>query len=483
MATMPPAAPGAAAARAAKPKGRRGCLGCLTGCLLPILVIVALIGGGFYFLVGRASATVSVPAQLEVIHANTTLTHNGTAAAAHSGFIVHENDTVANDADGRSLIQFEDGSVTRIAPSSSLTLTSAQFDKAGRLAGVRMNQTQGRTYSTVQKLLGGAKFDIQGHSATVEVRGTSLEVITVNNATTLRVYVGSVHIVVGGTDVIVNAGQQAVAAANGTIGPVTPIPPDPSDPFTSWIAATSAAIASGGQAGSTQESGGALATGGSEDQGDYTGGGGDVVTTLSYPGSRFKLSVVDPVGNVHESDAAVDAPGGGKLVTVVIPGGGFGRYKRTVTAEQTDHNGKESYAVTSITKFTCASGSTDTAGAVRSVLSSKDAEQALVQSGGSNVSVNFSGSGSGGAVISGSGNFSGTGVAGSGILYVGSNGTLAGQILNVTVNGINITQQVSEQLSSLTGHNIGQMDPGYTLDRVYTCQAAGTSFLVLEGHH
>lgn len=482
MATTP--APAAAAAPAAKPKRRGGCLGCLTGCLLPILVIIAVIGAGFYFLVGRASATVSVPAQLDVIHASTTLTHNGTAAAAHSGFIVHENDTVSNDADGRSLIQFEDGSVTRIAPGSSVTLTSAQFDKAGHLAGVRMTQTQGRTYSTVQKLVGGAKFDIQGHSATVEVRGTNLEVITVNNATTLRVFVGTVHILGGGKDVTVNAGQQAVAAANGAIGPVTPIPPDPADPFTSWLASETAATGSGGQAGSTQESGGAIATGAAEDQGDYTGGGGDVVTTLSYPGSKFKLTVTDPAGNVHESDAAIDAPGGGKLVTVVVPGGAFGRYKRTVTAEQTDNNAKENYSVTSITKFTCASGSSDTGGAVRNVLSSTDAEQALVQAGGSNVAVNFSGAGNGGAVIAGSGTFSGTAVAGSAILYVGSNGTLSAQVLSVTLNGINITQQITEQLTSATGHNIQDLDVGYTLDRVYTCQGTGgTSFLVLEGHH
>ena len=119
------------------PKRRRG--GCC-GCLVPLLLIVLLAVGGFYILVVNASAEVSVPAQLVVLNPATTLTHGGSAQPAASGALVRAGDGVRTDATGRSLIQFQDGSITRLAPSTELIVNSADFDKQGRLSNVSISQ-------------------------------------------------------------------------------------------------------------------------------------------------------------------------------------------------------------------------------------------------------------------------------------------------------------------------------------------------------
>jgi hypothetical protein len=479
VATNPPPAPGTA------PPAKRGggCLrGCLVGCLLPLLVVVLVVGGGFYFLAGRAEASVSVPAELLVVHNATTLAHGGAgAAAAKSGDLVKENDTVATDAAGLASIHFQDGSITRIAANTSVQLTSDQFDKQGKLAGASMKQSSGRTYSTVQRLINGAKFTVQGHNAAAQVRGTRFEVVILpDGSTVLKVFEGTVHMT-GKNDVTVGPGQQVTAAPDGTVGKPGPIQPDPGDPFIPWFTSENAAKAAG-DPGSADTSAGTLATGGEADEPDYVGGGGDVIATLSYPGSHFRVRVTDPAGQVHEADTAVGAPTGGRLVTLIIPNGALGVYKVHVSALQTDNNQREAYAVTLVTKFVCAATSTDTGTAVRAVLSANDVRNALSQSGGSNVSVSFTGNGENGAVIAGSGNFSGTSVSGSAVLYA-SGGQLGAILTNITINGINLTQQVTEQIASATGHNLEGLDVGYNLQRVYTCSANNDTYLVFEGTH
>src|SRR5205807_232946 len=181
MAQVPPPIAPPGAPPPTRPK-RRGCLGCGLGCLIPVVLIVLLLVGGFYFLVVQAAASVSVPAQLVVLNPATTLVHGGSAQPATSGAQVHENDQVRTDANGRSLIQFQDGSITRLAPSTQVTLTSAQFDSKGRLAKVGIGQQAGRTMNTVEKLVAGnASFTVSGHSANASVRGTKFEVVQYAN--------------------------------------------------------------------------------------------------------------------------------------------------------------------------------------------------------------------------------------------------------------------------------------------------------------
>ena len=84
----------------APPPAKRKRSGCL-GCLIPIVLIVLIIGGLFYFLVAQAAAAVSVPAQLVVVNPATTRTHSGSAQPGVSGNLVHAGDQVQTNANGR----------------------------------------------------------------------------------------------------------------------------------------------------------------------------------------------------------------------------------------------------------------------------------------------------------------------------------------------------------------------------------------------
>ena len=116
------------------------------------------------------------------------------------------------------------------------------------------------------------------------------------------------------------------------------------------------------------------------------------------------------------------------------------------------------------------------------MLSANETRDALVQAGATNVSVRFNGASAGGANVSGSGNFSGTTVAGAGLLYAAGGGNLGVTLTQATVNGISVKQQIYDAIASAGGHNLESLQLGYSVDRVYSCSGKGDSFLVIEGH-
>jgi hypothetical protein len=444
---------------------------------------VLLVVGGFYFLVVQAAASVSVPAQLIVLTQATTVVHSGSAQPATSGAQVHENDQVRTDANGRSLIQFQDGSITRLAPSTQVTLSSAKFDAKGRLSNVGVGQQAGRTMNTIEKLIAGnASFTVSGHAANASVRGTKFEVVlNVGGSFLLKTFLGKVHLAgSNGSAVDVGAGQQATAAPNGAVSQPVPIAADPNDPFTLWLASEEAAKAAGQPAtAQTSFNNGGLGTGQSQAQPDYNTAGGEVIGELAYPGSNMQLTITDPNGGVHQNSGGI-ATKVGKLVVVDIPNGPGGPYKVKVTG--VDVNPAENFTVTLVTKFVCAANQVSAGGFVRNVLSASDTKNALVQAGATNVSISFNGASAGGANISGSGSFSGTSVAGAALLYAVGGGNLGVTLTQASVNGINVKQQVYNAIASAGGHNLESLNLGYSVDRVYSCSANRDSFLVIEGH-
>ena len=443
-------------------------------------MIVLVIAGAFYFLVAQASAAVSVPAQLVVLNPATTLTHSGSAQPATTGALVHAGDAVRNDASGRSLIQFQDGSITRLAPDAKITLQAAEFDKQGRLSNVNISQQAGRTMTTVEKLIGaGAKFTVSGHSANASVRGTKFEVIqNADGSFRLKVYVGSVHLQ-GTNEVIVSAGQQADATAGGAVSKPVTITVDLGDPFTLWLASEEAAKALG-QAATAQTSfdTGAIGSGQTAAQPDYNSAGGEVVGELAYPGSSMTLSITDPAGKVHEATGGSPGPAG-KLLVVDIPGAPGGVFK--VSVKGVDVNPAEHFTVTMITKFVCSSGDAAAGGFVRNVLSAKQTADALTQAGGQDVSVGFRGASAGGADISASGSFGGVKIAASALLYAAGGGNVGAAVTAAQVNGVDLKQQLTNAIAQGTGRNLDSLDIGYPVDRVYTCSGGNDQFLVIEG--
>jgi hypothetical protein len=463
-------------------KRRRGCFGGCLGCMIPIVLIVLIIGGLFYFLVAQAAAAVSVPAQLVVVSPATTLTHGGNAQPGVSGNLVHGGDKVATNANGRSLIQFQDGSITRLGPSTTLTLDAAEFDKQGQLHNVSMTQQAGRTLSTVQKLVGlNAKFNVAGHSATASVRGTKFEVIqNTDGSVRLKTFVGKVNLGSSKGNIDVSAGQQADANPAGVLSKAVPITADPADPFTLWLASEEAAKAAGQPAtAQTSFDQGALGTGQTASQADYNSAGGEVIGELAYPGSAMTLVITDPSGKVHQSSVSTSGPAG-KVALVDIPNAAGGAFKVQVRGDNV--NPSEHFTVTMVTKFICAAKQVTQGGYTRNVLSANDTRNALVQSGGSNVSIRFSGASAGGANIQASGGFSGVSVDGAAILYAAGDGKVGVAVTQAHVNGIDLKQQLTSAIAQAGGRNLNSLSIGFQVDRVYTCSAGNDSFLVIEGH-
>lgn len=453
---------------------RRGCL----GCLIPIVVIVLILAGLFYFLVAQAAAAVSVPAQLIVVSPATTLTRGGTNQAGISGALVHPGDQVATSVAGRSLIQFQDGSITRLGPATTVRLDAAEFDRQGRLHNVSMTQQAGRTLSTVQKLIGAdAHFQVAGHSATASVRGTKFEVVqNADGSVRLKTFIGKVAL--GGTDV--NAGQQADASPNGTISKPVPIQPDAADPFTLWLASEEAAKGAGQPAtAETSFSTAPLGTGQTAAQPDYNSAGGEIIGELAYPGSAMSLIITDPAGVVHTSSASATGPSG-KIVLVDIPNAPGGAFKVQVRGDNV--NPSENFSVTLITKFVCAANQLTQGGFIRNVLSANEIASSINQSGAGSAKITFSGASAGGATIEASGNFSGVSVGGSAIIYAAGGGSIGAAVTSAQVNGIDVKQQITSAIAQAGGHNLDALTIGFSVDRVYSCSSGGDTFLVIEGH-
>jgi len=459
-------------------KRRRG--GCL-GCLIPIVLIVLIIAGLFYFLVASAAAAVSVPAQLVVVNPATTLTHGGSAQPGVSGSLVRAGDQVETNANGRSLIQFQDGSITRLGPATKLTLNAAEFDKKGQLHNVSITQQAGRTLSTVQKLVGAnAKFDVAGHSATASVRGTKFELVqNADGSVRLKTYVGVVNLAGARGNVNVSAGQQADASPSGAVTKAVPITADPADPFILWLASEEAAKAVGQPAtAQTSFDQTPIATGQTATQPDYNSAGGEVIGQLAYPGSAMTLIITDPSGKVHQSTASISGPAG-KLALVDIPNAPGGAFKVQVRGDNV--NPSENFAVTMITKFVCSAAQPEQGGFVRHVLSANDLSNALVQLGASSANIQFSGASAGGANVELSGGFKGLAVNAGALLYAAGSGNVGIVVTQAQLNGIDVSQQITAAIASAAGKSLDSLSVGYEVDRVYSCAAGKDTFLVLEG--
>src|SRR5437868_7121284 len=223
------------------PKPRRGGRRLLIALALLILIFVGVV----VWLNVAAQAAVNASGMLTVYQSSATIAHgSGAANAATSGSVVRAADTVATDAKGLAGVTLPDGTLTRLAKNTTITLDSAHFTKSGSLHDVSWTQQLGRTFTNVQHLVTGGSFDVHAKAATASVRGTKFEVfLTANGSMTVKVFVGTVTLHNSSGTVTINAGQQATANANGTIGPAGPIQPDPNDPFGPALDASNAVSA------------------------------------------------------------------------------------------------------------------------------------------------------------------------------------------------------------------------------------------------
>ena len=462
--------------RAAPPTATRsgGCLGrgCSLGCggclLALVLAVLLVIGGGWYFFVIQASAAVTAPATLMLFSQSVTVNQKpGTPGQA-----LNANDNVRTDARGHAGIQFPDGSIVRLAPNSELQITQVKLQRTGNLQAAEVTQKAGRTLASVQHLVGGATFKVDGHSVSAEVRGTEFELLVrTNNTQRLWVFAGSVK-VHGTTSVAMTAGQEVDIDAAGNLTNLRSNQFDPADPFP-VTQQCAAAVSSGNSAGTTQAAtGDTLAAGQTQEQ-DYYSPGGNLTVAFCYPGSLMSVTVTAPNGTQYSRQGAPP-------ITLRIANGPPGLYRAVVRAVNVPASG-EAYSFAFATDAACADGDVDTGSAVRKTLSTAKIANDLAQAGLQGVSLQVKETSPASARIYFYGSFGGATTEWN-VTFYAATPNLGAVVTQVTVNGINVTTQLLNYLGS-ANVSISAIPQDFVIDRVYSCAGAGgDNMLIIEGH-
>ncbi len=443
--------------------------------LIFLVVLVLLVVGGLVWLNSAAQASVEATGVLTVYQPAATLSHGGAENPASTGAIVHGGDTVTTDTKGLAGITLPDGTLTRLAKSTTITLDSAHFSKNGTIHDVSFSQQIGRTFTNVQHLVTGSTFDVHGRAATASVRGTKFEVyIDAAGNMTVKVFQGFVDLQSSTGRVRIGAGQQATAGPNGAITGPIPIVPDPNDPFGPSLAASNA-VDVGTTPGTEQDYIGPPLHNGERQTYTYSYAGGSTVkASVGYPGSAMKLTVKAPDGQVYVATGALpvvvvnNAPGG--IYTIFVDGvSGLGAA------------GEEPFvAVASVEQ--CASATTDQNGAIHRGYTATDLINAVQQSGQvsglSSLQITINDDSIAGAILSASGAYNGVGWSGA-VVLIAHNGALDIMPTGGTVFGVNVpAQQVVQQIAAAIGQDPSNVNPGFVVDRLFTC----ASVMMVDGH-
>jgi FecR-like protein len=240
----------------------------------------------------RASAALTVFLGHVDVHRSGT----GSAVLAHTGDALQPGDVVQTRAASRAAVSYPDGSKSRLDSDSALQVKTVSAGASGAW-NIELVQTAGKSWNRVQSLASGSSFKVGAPNGTdVSVRGTEFEIIVENltGKTTVRVdsWTGSVDVTSQGKTVNLTGGQSSSVATGGVPSASAPIPAaDGRDSFAVFNRALDSAQGAVAQMGS-----GTLDPG--LDSGDQDAGIADGLTdlqlTLSWPGSKFELTVTGP---------------------------------------------------------------------------------------------------------------------------------------------------------------------------------------------
>ena len=443
--------------------------------LIAIVLVVLIAGAVIVWLNIAAQAAVSANAILTVYQPTASVSHGsgGTYSQADTGALVQAGDTVRTDTKGRAALTLPDGTMTRLAGDTTLTLDAAHFAKDGNLHDVKLTQQVGRTFTNVRRLVSGATFQVVGKSATATVRGTKFEVYNkADSSMTVKLFEGELDFETANRKIHLVAPQQISIDANGVITGPGPIVADLSDPFGPALQASDA-VAIRTTPGTEQDFIGAPLHNGEQQQYTYSYAGGSAVkAALGYPGSAMKLTVQGPDGQKYfgtgPSPIVVtvnNAPAG--IYTIIVNGiSGLGTL------------GEEPFiAVASVES--CVSADIDVNGAVHRGYTSQDLMQSVQVSGLSNLKLTIGADSTSGAILTGSGTFNGVQWDGA-VVLVAHNGSLDITPVGGNVLGLNIpAQQVVQQVAQAIGQDPSNIKPGFMADRLFTCK----SVLIVDGRH
>lgn len=447
--------------------------------LIFVVILALIVGGGLYWLNSSAQAAVNAVGTLSVFQHSVAVAHNGGAYAdATTGSIVQPGDGVKTDAKGRGAIQLPDGTLTRLASDTEITLTSAHFSKSGNLQDVSLTEKVGRTLTNVQRLVSGATFKVAGQAAVASVRGTKFEVqVKPDGTMVVKLFDGQLDFDSkdGKNHVHLVSGQQATADPLGNISkPIGPPreawPPDPTDPFGPQLAA-SEAISAGTTPGTEQDYVGPPIHDGETQTYTYSfAGGGLVKAALGYPGSAMTLTVTAPDGTPHPKS-------GISPIVVIVNSAPAGIYKITVTGVSGLGSAGEEPFVSVAALEQCTTQNIRQNGAVREGFTSSDLTSAVTVSGLSNLNLTILGSSLAGAIVSGTGTYNGVGWTGTIVLAM-HNSALEIFPVGATVFNVSVpAQQIVQQIGAAIGQDPTNINPGFAVDRLFTCSGV----LMIDG--
>src|ERR1700730_15562041 len=371
--------------------------------IIILLVILLLIGAGLFWLSSSAQAATNATATLTVVQATASVEHgNGSIMASPTGTVVTPGDSIKTDAKGRAAIQLPDGTLTRLAGDTQITLTAAHFTKTGDLQDVSLLQKAGRTFTNVQHLVSGATFKVAGQSAVASVRGTKFEVlVNADGSMLVKLFDGELDLD-GKNHVHLVGNQQATVDAQGNVGAAGPIQADLNDPFIPQLAASNATSV-GTTPGTEQDFIGPPIHNGEQQSYTYSfAGDGIVKAALGYRGSAMALRVKGPDGHVY--------PGtGAPPIVVVVPNAPPGIYTLTVVGVSGLGTAGEEPFLSVAASEPCRSATIAQNRAVRRAYTSQDLTGAITVPGLANLSLTIIGSSLAGSIVSGSGTYKGVG--------------------------------------------------------------------------
>jgi hypothetical protein len=149
----------------------------------------------------------------------------GTAAFAPAadGDLVNIGDSVQTAASSHAMVTFFDGSTLEIEPATTVQIEDAASAASGAIS-IRISQTIGRTWASVQKLTrADSKFEIRTPTAVAAVRGTGfITEVLADGTTTVQTTDGNVQVTAQGQSVLVGQGQTTTVPPNSPpSGPVS----------------------------------------------------------------------------------------------------------------------------------------------------------------------------------------------------------------------------------------------------------------------
>jgi hypothetical protein len=137
------------------------------------LLVVAVLAVGTGILVAAPAGAADALAHLKITADNVQVKQKGKSGFvdAKDGMALKQGDSVKTDADGRAEIDYDDGSLTRLAGSTVFTISKLTDVRGGR-------QTQGtlsvgETWNRAAKVSETGSFEVKAGGTTAAVEGTA----------------------------------------------------------------------------------------------------------------------------------------------------------------------------------------------------------------------------------------------------------------------------------------------------------------------